>query len=274
MQKQDIFGIQKLFDTTTREWYSQFHVGPVRTRTFGAAGIYDPSLIFCGSGTYVIYGEASASLTGIMSVSGSCPRIYVRDSIQNHDLVPLNTPTWKNVEITFYSNKIDPGIVPVVYAGVQAAARTDHYPDTDLCNMRGISAKWNFDGRCQFEKETVHLSNGTGNKQVNTVYAFPNNEPMPLNTWIGYKYVVRSCDNDTTCHVEMYMDFTDGKNGGTWKKINEFIDYDGWSADMPSCCTDHSGKVLKENYTVYLRTDGVNKQLYKYFSVREIAPLS
>ena len=52
----DIFGVQKLFSTTKREWYSQFHVGPVRTRTFGAAGIYDPGLIFRGSGTYAIYG--------------------------------------------------------------------------------------------------------------------------------------------------------------------------------------------------------------------------
>ena len=145
----------------------------LRTCTFGAAGIYDPSLIFCGSRTYAIYGEMSSSVTGMMSVSGTCPRIYVRDSLQNHDFVPSNTLTWKIVEITFYSNTIDPGIVPVVYAGVQADARTDHYPDTDLCNMRGISTKWNFDGRCQFEKET-------GNKQVNTTYAFPNNGPIPL----------------------------------------------------------------------------------------------
>ena len=208
----------------------------------------------------------SSSVTGMMSVSGTCPRIYVRDSLQNHDFVPSNTLTWKIVEITFYSNTIDPGIVPVVYAGVQADARTDHYPDTDLCNMRGISTKWNFDGRCQFEKET-------GNKQVNTTYAFPNNGPMPLNTWIGYKYIVRSCNNDTACCVQMYMDFTNGKNGGLWTKTNEFVDYDGWSADMPSCYSTHAGKVLKENYSVYLRTDCVIKQLYKFFSVREIAPL-
>ena len=88
-----------------------------------------------------------------MSVSGACPRIYVRDSIQDHAFVPTNTLTWKNVEITFYSNTIDPGAVPVVYAGVQAAARTDHYPDTDLCNTRGISAKWNFDDGVNLKKK-------------------------------------------------------------------------------------------------------------------------
>ena len=270
----DIFGIRKLFNTTTREWYSQFHIGPERTRVFGAAGVYDPGLVFRGTGTYTIYGQTGDSNNGILNVSGSCPRIYVRDSVLNHSVVPIGTPMWKNVEVTFYSNTIDPGVVPVVYAGVQVAARTDHYPDTDLCNTRGISGKWNFDGRCHIEKETVHLADGTGNKQTNTVYPFPNNGPMPLNTWIGYKYIVRSCENDTACRVELYMDTTHGVNGGTWLKVNEFVDRDGWSADFPSCCDTHRGKVLGENYTVYLRTDGVNKQLYKWLSVREIAALN
>ena len=102
----DIFGIQKLFNTTTREWYSQFHIGPERTRVFGAAGVYDPGLVFRGTGTYTIYGQTGDSNNGILNVSGSCPRIYVRDSVLNHSVVPIGTPMWKNVEVTFYSNTI------------------------------------------------------------------------------------------------------------------------------------------------------------------------
>jgi len=265
----DTFGVSVLFPTTRngREWYSQFHVGPSRTIIFGPSGVYDPELIFRGHGVYTIN-------NGILTVCGPCPRIYVRASTLNHVDVPKTTPTWKNVEVTFYSNTIDPGRNPVPYAGVEAVVRTDHYPDTDLCNTRGIGGKWNFDGRCQFEKETAHLNDSSGNKQVNTVYPFMNNGPMPLNTWIGYKYIVRSLNNDTECCAEMYMDTTNGENGGSWIKVNEFIDYNGWSSDVPSCCEIHRGRVLDANYTVYLRTDGVIKQLYKWFSIREIDPLN
>ena len=256
----DVFGVRMLHASIAREWYSQFHIGPERTFTFGCSKVYDPELIFRGNGTYTIR-------NGILSVSGACPRIYVRGSDKDHAEVPISTPKWKNVEVTFYSNTINAGSCPVSYAGVEAVVRTDHYPDSDLCNTRGLGGKWNFDGRCQFEKETVH---GCGNKQANTVYPFTNGGRMPLNKWIGYKYIVRSCDSDTACHAEMYTDMTNGKNGGSWIKVNDFIDRKGWSSDVPSCCETHRGAVLDGNYSVYLRTDGVKEQLYKWFSVREI----
>ncbi len=74
------------------------------------------------------------------------------------------------------------------------------------------------------------------------------------------------------------MDLTDGLNGGDWKLITEFVDYDGWSSDTPSCCNTHKGKVLlppnqMSNYTVYLRSDGLGEQLYKKLSIREVDPL-
>ena len=92
------------------------------------------------------------------------------------------------------------------------------------------------------------------------------------------KYVCRACENNTKCKLELYMDETDGLNGGTWKKITEFTDYDGWSADQVSCCATHKGKVLlppyfNSNYTVYLRSDCLGKQFYKKFTIREIDPL-
>uniref|UniRef100_A0A6C0CSY2 Uncharacterized protein n=1 Tax=viral metagenome TaxID=1070528 RepID=A0A6C0CSY2_9ZZZZ len=276
----DLFGIRQLYPSTSNvtfqhDWYSQWHVGETRTKTFGPAGTLDPDLIFRGSGLYVINGSSTDPLNrGTLCVSGACPRIYVRNSNLNNSFVsPNTTKSWKNTETTVYVNTINPGLRPVYYAGVQISQRTDHFPDTDLCCTRGIGSKWNFDGRCMCEKETVHLNDGSGNKQSDTVFPFLNQGPMPLNTWIGYKSVCRSCENDTKCRVDMYLDTTNGMNGGRWILCHSFTDYDDWSSDYPTCCEAHRGNVLGRNYTTYLRTDGILDQRYKWFSVREIDPL-
>lgn len=272
----DKFGIVALHPSSLsspREWFCKWDKGPQRSFTFGPAGSNDPQLIFRGYGAYTIYG-ASNSQSGIMKVTGASPRIYVRGSSVESDNLPSSVPIWKNVEITFYANTTNAGS-NISYAGIEAVARTNHYPDSKLCTTRGYGGKINFDGRVHFEKECCH---GKGDKQTKPVYPFTNKGRMPLNKWIGYKYVVRACENNTKVKLELYMDLTNGKNGGTWYKLTEFVDYDGWSADTPSCCDAHKGKVLtspyfNNTYSVYLRTDGLGKQLYKKFSIREIDPL-
>ena len=272
----DMFGIHVLHPsstTSTRDWFNQWGKGSQRSFKFGAAGPTDPELVFRGSGVYTIYGGSGAR-SGHMRVSGSGPRIYVRASDKETDKFPESMPKWGNVEITFYATTTDPG-ASVGYAGIEVVARTNHCPDNLLCSARGYGGKINFDGRVQFEKETCH---GQGNKQTTNVYPFDDGGRMPMNTWFGYKYVVRACQNNTMCKLELYMDRTDGINGGTWKKLHEFTDYDGWSSDTPSCCDLHKGRVLlpphcTTNYSVCLRTDGIGEQFYKKFSIREIDPL-
>lgn len=251
----DCFDVIKLFPTYNREWVSKFHIGKQRSYTFGISD--DPELQFRGTGTYTIFGEEGEH-AGEMMVIGSCPRIYVFDNIRR----------WNNVEVTFYCKTIDVG-QNISYAGIEAVVRTKHNPDTELCTTRGYGAKLNFDGRSQFEKECVH---GGGNKQVNTVYPFPNKGKMPLNQWIGMKFICRSCEKNTKCKLEIYYDFDESNN---WTKYNEFTDYAGWSSDQVSCCLIHKGKILKNNFfhSVYLRTDGNATQYYKKFSIREIDAL-
>jgi hypothetical protein len=110
---------------------------------------------------------------------------------------------------------------------------------------------------------------------------------MPYNTWIGYKYVVYDLP-DGNVKLELYMDLTDGLNGGDWKKVNELIDtgsnfgVDGTAAKPgldPALRLTNSNSRLgsesgKPNATVYFRTDdvGTNGLVYKNMSVRSIQP--
>ena len=86
--------------------------------------------------------------------------------------------------------------------------------------------------------------------------------------------------------MELYLDETNGLNGGNWTKIREFEDTgSNFGTNGQACATGISpGSKLtssnsrtgsesgKPNITVYWRSDGVsaNGLIYKKMSVREI----
>ncbi len=258
----DPFGITKIYPSAyneTYDWYSRWHIGPQRNATFGLAGGYDPLLIYRGSGSYSISGN------GYLTWTGSAPRLYVRGSAIENSTLPDFVHKWENIEATAYFKTIDSGL-NISYAGFEIVGRTNHYPDKDDCSTAGYGAKFNWDGRAQFEKECSH-ANGS-NKQIGTVYPF--NGKMPLNVWIGMKFVIYS-NLDNTVVLELYLDMTDGLNGGNWQLVSRFIDFDGWSGTCLACSAFLTGKILGPNYSIYLRTDGNALQVMKKLSVREIS---
>lgn len=262
--KADVFGVKYLYKTRPGGTYWISRWGPARS----FSGV-DPADSWFdadhGSGTY----EAG---DGELRIGGPTPRMYVHD--------PARVRQWRDVEVTVYAKRGEDSGIP--FAGITAVARSNHLQTNDapadLCDTRGYGGRLRFDGHADFEKETAHPRNqATGNTEV-----FP--DGMPVGVWLGMKYVVY--DRDDGVHLELWLDLTDGRDGGHWKLVDEVVDNGHLFGDVPcaegidpqmaltNAPTRAGSESGKPNLSVYFRSDGIapGGLTYKWASIREISP--
>ena len=282
--KIDKFGIIMRYRSATngKSWYSTWD--NLHSRSWVSFVSKDPYDLWF----HTDHGDAAfyADGNGILSISpkgtNSTPRMHVHD--------PLKIEQWHHgVECTVYAMRVSDDGVKFAYAGIEIIARTNHEEDEDLCDCRGIGGRMRLDGHTDFEKETSHpYSTAVSNQVQWPKLQFP--DGMPKGVWIGCKFVVYDLTNGNV-RLELWLDETDGANGGDWKLVNQFIDLGSNFGIGGTNCAPGTPGVLptmkltesesrdgsesrKPNLTIRFRTDGVhtNGMLYKKASVREITP--
>jgi hypothetical protein len=256
----DVFGIRKLYPSASSgaEWTSAHWDG----ETYAISARRDPN---DPSGLSGMRGTGTLEVDdGVLTMGGSQPRIYV---------YPEDGSVWRDLEITAYYQRITDS--DTAYAGLVIGARSgpDGHSDDTACDAHTYYARVRNDGAFDFEKELEHPASATQSR-VDPNTAWPPDGEVPRSTWIGFKYVIYNVGQ--TVKLEAYLDMTNGANGGDWQLVNETVDDGGWSVE--TTCSEHSPSggesdlIQLEGGTAFIRNTDVTEALYRYVSIREIAP--
>jgi hypothetical protein len=256
----DVFGIRKLYPSAASgaEWTSAHWDG--ETYSISARrDSNDPSGLSGMRGTGTLEVD-----DGVLTMGGSQPRIYV---------YPADGSPWRDLEITAYYQRVTDA--DTAYAGLVIGARSgpDGHTDATACDAHTYYARVRNDGAFDFEKELEHPASATQSR-VNPTTAWPPDGEVPQSTWIGFKYVIYNVGQ--TVKLEAYRDMTNGASGGDWQLVNETLDDGGWAVE--TTCAEHSPSggestlVQLEGGTAFIRNTEVTAALYRWISIREIAP--
>jgi hypothetical protein len=264
----DAFGTKNIYPTVAggREWRVKW-TGSPRVLRAGQVDPLDPEFVMKGSShTLEIKGDGTARS------SGSVIRFYVGD--------PAKVKRWQNIELTVYGKRVAELAGAGSTSGFAFETNTDagHVSSTQRnaagfpvqCDGKAYAFSYRNDGRGLFQKELKHPTyTSQVSKNVWSGSTFPKNQ------WVGMKMIVYAVNGGRNMKLELWRDLTDGANGGTWTKVNEYTDAGGWAVDpatAASCGIPADYIITAPQPFVVIRNDEIAEQWYKKVSIREIRP--
>jgi hypothetical protein len=148
-----------------------------------------------------------------------------------------------------------------------------------------VGAKINLTGTRAFEKKTCHGAE-LGHATAGLAPYWPNG--VPVGVPVGVKLILRNVldasGEPTKVKLELYVDMTDGKKGGTWTKVTEYTDAGDWGRENTACAAGVDPARLALRSRLLLKSETGRPELTVYFrheyavmryqrlSVREIEP--
>jgi hypothetical protein len=173
---------------------------------------------------------------------------------------------WTNVEITGYVK-------------VNAYSRDDNFSwyarggtHTSSEGCEGTAYKGNlfYSGRVRFAKEQWHAGGYSFTQMISAT------EPIK-DKWVGFKFIVYNISvqhmdgqNMTGTKMESWID---ENHDGDWVKVSERLDMGGWGDEGDRCGGDLDQIITWGGPIATFRWDNASDVDFKYFSVREIAPI-
>jgi hypothetical protein len=269
----DTFGLEQFYPTKagTVEWNSAHWNNGVERTVRYSDDQYDPTNWTedhsGGTDGFFIDGK------GTMRMSGSGPRFHI-NSLDSSKVPPQ---FFRDVEFTAYyrrrgtQGKDWGGMV----AGVRSGPLGHASEGGDNCDATTYYARFRNDGKWDFEKELKHPGSdywsGSGFHTQDPLWG---GAPLPLDKWIGMKFIAYNIDDNSKVRLELYIDSSSWGYSGKelWEPVGTVIDSGNWpSGDVNGCDYEQNAIILEGNGTVLMRTDG-DTAIYKWVSVREIDP--
>ena len=276
----DVFGFQKFFKTKdgsyfcdSRHWAN----GNARSLANWAGDAQDPTQWTddrsSDGGGFYVDGQ------GTMQMLGSGPRFHINGQQSWAD----HKQQFLNVEYTAYfkRNALGGKDYGGMVVGVRSGALGHGSSGGNNCDAHTYYARFRNDGKWDFEKEWKHpdsyYRSGTGVGNQDPLWG--ENVVLPVDKWIGMKYIVYNKDASTV-HLEVYIDSTTNATPpGKWELVGVAEDAgQDWSgaaygaATIDGCSySDAKAAILQAGDAIVMRSDN-DHPYYKFVTVREIDP--
>ncbi len=254
----DRFGVRTVYPTTPggRTWHARWDSHP-RTIRSGQVDPRDPTFHNRGSGnSFRILGDGRALSTG------GVQRHYIWD--------PSGARDWGDVELTFYAMRIREEADAPSRTGFTVEVRSGNghsRDDSRTCGGYGYAATFRYWGGASLGKELRHPAMAdVGGPSGRNIW---DGGELPKNRWIGFKLVVRDVPGGV--RIELYRDLDEGRDGGDWRLMQEYVDRGGWGmSGAPNGCGRPWDWVIDGRHPVVLIRNDQSTLYYKWASVREI----